>query len=120
MASSRKSKRSAGAARDLAGHVATRLKTVIQPGESLVLAFSGGVDSMALLDLLARLQRRMRFSLRAVHVNHQLSPNAAAWARFCARACRKRGVPCRVVTVSVPRGNSVEGAAREKRYEALT
>lgn len=95
------------------------LKKVVEPGQRLVLGLSGGVDSIVLLDVLARIAPRMRFVLDAVHVNHQLSPHAASWARFCRRACRARGVRCRVVTVSVERGNSTEGAARDARYRAL-
>jgi tRNA(Ile)-lysidine synthase len=118
MASSRKPKRRRNA-RSLAAHVADCLKKVVEPGQRLMLGLSGGVDSIVLLDVLARIARRLRFVLSAVHVNHQLSPNAASWARFCRRACRARGVSCRVVTVSVERGNSIEGAARDARYRAF-
>src|SRR5207253_9805177 len=59
------------------------------------------------------------FTLEALHVNHQLSPNANAWARFCRALAREAGVRLRVVKVDVPRGNSVERAARDARYAAL-
>lgn len=119
MASSGKSKRSSRAATDLAAHVAARLKTTVSPGHRVVLGLSGGIDSVVLLDVLARLQKRLRFELRALHVNHQLSPNAAGWARFCRRIARERGVVCRVVKVEIARGNSLERAAREARYQVL-
>src|SRR5688572_1341865 len=119
MASSRKSKRSKAAPRDLAAHVAAHLKTIVQPGDRLVLGLSGGVDSVVLLDLLARVALKVRFDLRALHVNHQLSPNAEAWARFCRSLCRARGIPLTVKRVDVQRGNSTERAAREARYAAL-
>ncbi|MGZ5115333.1 MAG: tRNA lysidine(34) synthetase TilS [Burkholderiales bacterium] len=118
MASSRKSKRN-NSADDVAAHVAARLGSVVKAGDRLLLGLSGGVDSVVLLDVLARLRKRRRFELRALHVNHQLSPNAARWARFCRSACRERQVECRVVKVHVARGNSVERAAREARYAAL-
>jgi tRNA(Ile)-lysidine synthase len=91
----------------------------VSAGDRVVLGLSGGIDSIVLLDVLARLAPRMRFALRALHVNHQLSPNAAAWARFCRAECRIRDVPCCVVKVDVPRGNSIERAAREARYAAF-
>jgi tRNA(Ile)-lysidine synthase len=119
MASSRKSKPSNSASTDLAARVAARLKTVVKPGDRLLLGLSGGIDSMVLLDVLARFAKRGRFQLEALHVNHQLSPNAARWARFCRVACTERGLACRVVKVRVGRGNSVEGAARDARYAAL-
>ena len=100
-------------------HVAARLKPLVKPRDRLLLGLSGGVDSIVLLDVLARLAKRMRFELRALHVNHQLSDHAAAWARFCRAACRVRGVPCRVVKVEIARGDSTERAAREARYRAL-
>src|SRR6476661_1254168 len=117
MASSRKSKRS-NSANDIAAHVDARLGTLVKAGDRLLLGLSGGVDSIVLLDVLARLRKRRPFELRALHVNHQLSPNAARWARFCRSACREREVACRVVKVDVSHGNSVERAAREARYAA--
>src|SRR4051812_43546862 len=117
MASSGKSKRSKSL--DLAAHVAAHLEAVVRPGQRIALGLSGGVDSVGLLDVLAGLAPRMRYALSAVHVNHGLSSNAAAWARFCRVLCRAREVPCTVKRVEVKRGNSTERAAREARYAAL-
>jgi len=77
---------------------------------------SGGVDSVVLLDSLRRIARTLGFRLSALHVNHQLSPNAGRWSAFCRDLCRALGIPFRVVKVHVPRGNSVEAAARAARY----
>jgi tRNA(Ile)-lysidine synthase len=119
MASSRKSKPAEADRLDPAAAVAACLKSVVHPGDRVLLALSGGIDSIVLLDLLVGLAPRLDFELRALHVDHQLSPSAREWARFCREACRARGVPCRVVTVDVARGNSTEAAAREARYAAL-
>src|ERR1044072_364971 len=107
MASSRKSKRSKRAAPELAAHVAIPLKTFVRPGERLLLGLSGGIDSVVLLDVLARLRQRLGFRLCGLQVNPQLSPTAAGWARFCRAACAAHEVPCRVVRVDIARGNSV-------------
>jgi tRNA(Ile)-lysidine synthase len=80
---------------------------------------SGGVDSVVLLDILMRLATRSRVELSAIHVNHQLSPNAARWAQFCRALCRTRGIPLRVVKVTLERGDSVEAAARAARHEVF-
>jgi len=80
---------------------------------------SGGVDSVVLLDVLSRIAKRRRFVLAALHVNHQISPNAGRWAAFCRAACRARGIPLRVVRVKVKGGDSLEAAARAARYDAL-
>ncbi len=114
-----KSKRAGGRA---GGALPRRIEAVLgalaAPGARLCVGLSGGVDSVVLLDLLAALAPRHQWQVSAIHVNHQLSPNADAWSRFCRRLCRDRGIPLRVVKVTVPRGDSVEAAAREARYGA--
>ena len=119
MASSRKRSSSSGAAGDLASGVAAQLAGLVKPGDHLVAAVSGGVDSVVLLDVLKRLSTRLRVRLSALHVNHQLSANAARWSAFCARICRDRGIPFRSVKVKVRRrgGGGLEAAARAARYE---
>lgn len=81
----------------------------------MCVGFSGGMDSVVLLDALAREGGR---ALSAVHVHHGLSPNADRWAAFCERFCAARGVPLSVERVKVPRdsGEGLEAAAREARY----
>jgi tRNA(Ile)-lysidine synthase len=119
MASSRKSKRSKSLTPTLPARVRARLAPLVRCGERLVLGLSGGIDSIVLLDVLARLAKPLRFELLALHVNHGLSPNAGAWASFCEETCAARGIQCRVVKVDIPRGNSTERTARERRYAAL-
>ncbi len=106
-------------ASDLVSRVAGKLTGIIKPGDRLVIALSGGVDSAVLLDILSRLSTRRRFRLAALHINHQISPNARHWAAFCRKLCRARGIPLRVVKVTVPRGDSLEGAARAARYDVF-
>jgi tRNA(Ile)-lysidine synthase len=118
MASSRKATRGKSA-RGLSARVAAQLAPLVEPGNTLLLGLSGGIDSIVLLDVLAGLQARFGYALRAMHVDHQLSPHSAAWSRFCRKVCRERGVPCAVRRVRVERGNSTESAAREARYAAL-
>jgi len=69
-----------------------------------------------LLDILARVARKLRCRFSALHVNHQLSPNARRWEAFCGRLCRARRIPFRSVKVDVQRGDSIEAAARAARY----
>lgn len=106
---------------DLPALVEAKLKTWVQPGRHLVLALSGGADSVVLLDILAQLRASLHFSLSAVHVNHQISPNAADWAEFCARLCAGCGIPFQVVRVDLKRqpGESLEELARDARYRVF-
>lgn len=119
MASSRRSRPSRDVSTGLVSTVAAVLAGAVRRGDRLAVALSGGVDSVVLLDLVARLARRQRFRVSAIHVNHQISPNANRWAAFCRRLCRARGVALTTVTVPVPRGNSLEAAARAARYSAF-
>lgn len=95
------------------------------PGASalrIAIGLSGGCDSMALLDALAlRARGDPSVALQAVHVHHGLSPNADAWVEFCRAQCALRGVALSVhrVTVARRRGESIEAAARNARFEAF-
>ena len=90
------------------------------PAIKLCVAFSGGVDSTALLGALARVRERPA-GLRAVHVDHGLHPDSGQWSRQCRALARRLGVPLKVVRVEVPQGpgTSLEEAARGARYRAL-
>jgi tRNA(Ile)-lysidine synthase len=52
-------------------------KELIKQGDHVLVAISGGVDSMVLLHLLYQWQQRFKTTLGAVHLNHQLRPIAA-------------------------------------------
>jgi tRNA(Ile)-lysidine synthase len=90
------------------------------PDVSLCVAFSGGVDSTALLAALAR-KRSGSLQLRAVHVDHGLRAASKQWAAHCRALARDLHVPLKVLTTKVvrPRGTSLEAAAREARYRLL-
>ncbi len=116
MESSRNSPRA-----DLVAHVAAQLREFLFPGAHLVLGLSGGIDSVSLLHILAELSVPLRFSVRAVHINHGISPNAADWANFCRQLCEQLGIPVAVekVDISAFRHLGPEGAARAARWSAL-
>src|SRR6185369_15402814 len=64
--------------------LASRLAALLPgfPAVRLVVAFSGGVDSTAVLAALAA-ERPKALRVRAAHVNHGLHPNAAKWSEHC-------------------------------------
>ena len=89
--------------------------------KKLVLAFSGGVDSRVLLELLSRYQQQHSIACLAVHVHHGLSDNADGWATLCQRWCQQAGVACKIERVQLAlEGKSLEECARDARYQALS
>jgi len=117
--------RAGGAAKTSLGvrWLRVRLRTWLGPLQArrLCVAFSGGADSTALLALLAAARERGGYTLRAVHIDHQLQPQSAGWARAARARARALDVPCKVLRVAARagRGESPEAAARERRYAAL-
>ena len=87
----------------------------------VAIGLSGGRDSMVLLDALAAVGPGHAVSLSAVHVHHGISPNANAWAEFCAVECARRAVPLTVHRVRVEGAGAlgIEAAARAARYKVF-
>lgn len=87
----------------------------------MLLAFSGGIDSHALLHLFSHIgNNSSKAKLTAIHINHNLSPKAKQWDKHCSAICKKLGVT--YVSKVVPRnikssGHSLEEILRKKRYE---
>ena len=81
-------------------------------------AYSGGLDSSVLLSLFAELRRQLPIKLKAIHINHGLSPNASTWASLCATQCQSLQISYleRSVQVNANDGESIEEVARKKRY----
>ncbi len=112
----------------LSAFLAERLTPTLVPGTvsrslqnaRLCVALSGGRDSLVLLHALSGLMSSAGLPgiLTAVHVHHGMSPNADAWAGFCAEFCRRYAVPLNIVRVEVPRdsGEGLEAAARRVRH----
>ncbi|HAF00156.1 MAG TPA: tRNA lysidine(34) synthetase TilS [Methylophilaceae bacterium] len=88
---------------------------------SLLLGYSGGLDSSVLLHVLVQCRLELTFELQAMHVHHGLSVNADAWADFCERTCNAYQVPYLISHISVDpaSGLGVEATARAARYSAL-
>src|SRR5947208_114128 len=121
MASSRNSPPADQAVAAVSAVLAAALVEHVNPGASLAIALSGGVDSIVLLDAAAALAARHPINLSAIHVHHGLSPNADRWADFCAAQCTARSVPLAThrLRLSRERGSSLEAQARSARYERL-
>lgn len=104
---------------NLANQVQSALDAADFRKARIAVGLSGGVDSVVLLHLLRRGLRLSPLRISAIHVNHQISKNAADWATHCRRYCRDLGVKLQVAKVDVPRGNSTEAAARVARQRVF-
>ncbi|GKW20162.1 tRNA(Ile)-lysidine synthase [Pectobacterium araliae] len=88
--------------------------------ESILLAYSGGLDSSVLLHLLVALRQRTGMTIRAAYIHHGLNPLADSWAEHCRQQCEGWQVPFASLPVKVVAQNGgIEAAARAARYQAL-
>jgi tRNA(Ile)-lysidine synthase len=92
---------------------------VLRPGERVLVAVSGGPDSTALLDALARLAPPRGLDLLVAHVDHGLRPESAGEAEPVAALAAARGLPCHALGVAVAPGGSLQDRARAARHAAL-
>ena len=95
-----------------------RRHAMLAGGETVLVAVSGGADSVALLHVLLGLAPAWRLRLHVLHVDHGLRADSAADAAFVRALGARLGVPVDVERVRVGPG-SVEAAARAARYAAL-
>jgi tRNA(Ile)-lysidine synthase len=91
----------------------------VDPGERVVVALSGGADSLALAACLAFVGSKAGWECHAVVVDHGLQPGSAGAAERAASQARDLGMTADVVTVAVTPGGGVESAARRARYAAF-
>lgn len=95
------------------------------PGDTVVVALSGGADSMALFHFLCTRQRQMDLTLLCAHLNHGLrGAEADRDEEFVRQACQKAEVPLCVEKAYMadresPPGMGTEAFARQLRYTFL-
>jgi len=95
---------------------------LLRQGNSILVALSGGPDSVALLHILCRLRRSYKLTLGAVYINHNMRPRAAKKEeRFCQLLCDELSIPLTIVREDVPAlakkaRCGLEETARDIRY----
>ena len=95
-----------------------RRHAMLAGGEAVLVAVSGGADSVALLAVLTALAPAWRLTLQVLHVDHGLRADSGRDAGHVRGLGARLGVPVHVERVQVGTG-SVEAAARAARYAAL-
>jgi tRNA(Ile)-lysidine synthase len=93
---------------------------MLRPGEHVLIAASGGADSMALLHALVRLAPRLCLQLTGAHLNHGIrGTEADADQRFVQEACAAQNIPFITETVRLDGRGNLEALARRARYDFL-
>lgn len=87
--------------------------------DRVLVAVSGGPDSTAMLDVLARLRRELELELMAASVNHGLRPEAEAEIALASAQASRLGVPFHELRVHIESRSSLQAHARTARYAAL-
>tara|TARA_B100001123_G_scaffold90903_5_gene104578 strand:+ start:4476 stop:5837 length:1362 start_codon:yes stop_codon:yes gene_type:complete len=84
----------------------------------LLVALSGGVDSVSLLYKLCELRTHYDLSIAALHVDHQIQPESEQWTKHCQAQCDELKVPLKTIKLNVQKsGHGQEAAARKARYD---
>lgn len=91
----------------------------IERGQRILVATSGGPDSMALLDVLAALQALLGFAIASHGVDHGLRAEASAELDLAEAHAKSLGVSFARTRVTVARGGNLQARARDARHAAL-
>lgn len=100
-------------------------QALISPGDAILVALSGGPDSVLLLSFLDKFKKKFKIEIAAFHLNHKLRGRSADLdERFCRKFCSDRGIKYFSQSKDVKAfaaGNklSVEEAGRNLRYDLL-
>lgn len=95
---------------------------LIENGDIVVAAVSGGPDSIAMLDILIKLQEKMKFKIVVAHINHMIREEAISDMEFVKQYCKKYGIDFYSKSIDVQKlanNNKIgtEEAGRLVRYQ---
>ncbi|WP_298613249.1 tRNA lysidine(34) synthetase TilS [uncultured Thermosynechococcus sp.] len=98
-------------------HTTLKAQQWLPQGSRILIALSGGQDSVCLTQLLVDLQPHWHWSLAVVHCDHRWRPDSAANAAFVQGLAQRWHLPCEVVRA--PQMPKTEAAARSWRYQVF-
>ena len=92
---------------------------MLEPGDAVVVAVSGGPDSICLLDVLARLGEKWELDISVAHVDHGLSEGSDTIAAEVTSRAAKEGYEVHLARAPDLDGPNLHARARDFRYEFL-
>lgn len=101
------------------GAVGGALRRLGARGSGVLVALSGGADSMVLSAICARIAGRLGLRVEASIVDHGLRPESGVEATLVHERAQALGVPAHVRALGLAPGPGAEARAREARYAAL-
>ncbi len=93
------------------------LKELLNAKDTVIVATSGGPDSMCLLDLLLSLKDKLNLNLIVAHVNHKLREESEEEYVFVKEYAKNHGLLFEYMEIKEYDHDNLENAARKKRYE---
>lgn len=93
-----------------------RQKNLVQAGHTVIVAASGGADSMALLQFFLLHRQQLGIALQAVHVDHRLRQDSAQVAQKVQRFCDANGILLHRFVADAPIAHRSEDWSRRLRY----
>ena len=89
--------------------------------KKIYIAFSGGIDSSVLVDILGKNAFKLKLNITVIHVNHNISSNSLTWMKHCKEFCSKLGLNFISEEVNIiSSGGGIESAARKARYKIFS
>ena len=94
---------------------------MINNGEKIVVAVSGGPDSICLLNILNNIKDKLNIKIVVAHVNHQLREEANEETEYVKNFCKKLNIECYIkkvdiLEISKKKKIGTEEAGRKERY----
>lgn len=95
---------------------------LIEKSDKIICGVSGGPDSICMLDILNKLQERLKFSIIVCHVNHLMREEATEDEEYVENFCKKNNIKIYIKRIDVKElavhnKQGTEEAGRNIRYE---